>query len=78
MHSWPEILLVLIIACILIIISSEILDIYEKSKTKNYILRTTGYLMLISGIRIFMSFAHMMIFPKDVRTLVKTVTRESI
>lgn len=78
MHSWPEILLVLIIAYILLIISSEILDIYEKSKTKNYILRTTGYLMLISSIRIFMSFAHMMIFPNDVRTLVKTVTRESI
>ncbi len=77
-RSWPVILLVLIIAIILLLISSEILDIHEKSKMKNYLFRTTGYLLLISGLRILLAFGEMIIIPKEVRTAVKDITRESI
>lgn len=76
--SWPEILLLLIISIILLLVATEMLDIHERSVYKSHIWRTSGYLLLISGLRILISFIHIMIIPKEVREKIKSVTREAI
>ncbi len=77
-RTWSWNLLLLIIALILIIIAIEMLDMHEKSVHKNYVWRTIGYLLLISGVRILISFMSIIILPDEVRTHIKGLARDGI
>lgn len=78
MYTKTEIFLLLVISFIIIIIAVEVLTIYEKSATKNYVIRTIGFLLMVSGVRIVLSFVELVIIPKTIRNKIKAVTRESI
>ena len=65
--STIEIAIIIVISLILIILGVETLDIFEKSKNKSYIVRTIGFILLISGVKIFTSFIEMIIVPADTR-----------
>ena len=78
MYTKAEIFLLLIISCILMIIAIEILTIFEKSSTKNYIIRTVGFLLMVSGVRIMLAFVELLLIPKVVRNKIKEVSREAI
>ena len=78
MYTKAEIFLLLIISCILMIIAIEILNIFEKSSTKNYIIRTVGFLLMVSGVRIMLAFVELLLIPKVVRNKIKEVSREAI
>ncbi len=60
------------------IIAIEILTIFEKSSTKNYIIRTVGFLLMVSGVRIMLAFVELLLIPKVVRNKIKEVSREAI
>ena len=77
-RTWTWSLLLLIIAIILIIIAMEMLDMHENSVHKNYVWRTMGYLLLISGVRILISFMAIIILPIDIRNHIKLLTRDGI
>lgn len=77
-RTWAWSLILFIIAIILIIIAMEILDMHENSVHKNYVWRTMGYLLLISGVRILIAFMAIIILPTDIRNHIKILTRDGI
>ena len=62
-----EIAIMIVIAIILIILGVEALNIYEKSKNKSYIVRTIGFLLLVAGIRVFISLLYILVIPLHTR-----------
>jgi len=72
-----EIALLTVISIILIVIGIEALDIYEKSRYRSFTLRTIGFLLLVSGIKIFVSFAEIVFVPESVRKNIRHLNRNA-
>lgn len=76
-ESSLEIALLIVVALILIALGVEALDIYETSRNRSYIVRTIGFLLLVSGTKIFISLAEMYIIPSSVRKNIRTLYRNA-